>query len=652
MNIAKFLGLPSLRPLQKKVAWQLHQRMIHSSNEPNILFLQAGTGTGKTYHPLVYMAYYELYQPEIKFVFLFIAPLQRAMDGCIAKVAKIPSFRALQLRADTMDEVVEVLTTERLEQSTIVFYNPSSTEQHRKLVNLLAATPFHRVRMVIADEISLTKQWMGNSFRPVLRQISHLVDTINERHFNLWHVPVLLQTAAASIGTRTCIRDQMNLPFNKSIVLTSDRPDVQVLAVSMRDAGHATRYVKNVTEDFVKSRAGSQTALVLHRGSVKVVKTLQEGLQKMLNPDPTQAISEPVGVTWSGSTSGDFEIRQFQQERICSSTHVASTCVLVGTDRSLGVGTDFPNVTLVIHFGPPSLVEEIEQYLGRNRNVGRAIFVCTYQQRCVNSFYVHRDLQDLHTDAEGLAEGNQELIQVDIAAELLMYPSKCIRQLLEVHFFNGRCCKSCRQLKIPLCTGCAAADVQSLLFDLRTFVPVWRVKNNKKKMQNEVDWQAVANGDPATMENLYNDCIKDFMDNHGEVPVGNTKINLVNQLYRLCCPIRFDERKMMQCVQQRVVAGECKHFGVLVEELAGDMKIEKKQARDVLQRLILHRTLTDEPPANMKTAAQATASTALDFWRVRQGPSWNLRAPRLQPRERTKLKISKRNTKNKKQRLK
>ena len=642
-NIALFLGLPNLRPLQKEVVWRLHQRCVHSPKESNVLFLQCPTGTGKTFHALIYLAYYEIYHPTVKFVILFMGPLQRALDGCIAKVAKIESLRAVQLGADTWNEVGRLLTAPQIANSTIIFFNPSSAQQLEQLVVLVGRAQFLRIRMLIGDEIALMKQWMSPSFRPVLRTtLCQLADTIRERHFYNWNVPTCVMTAAASQHTKTTIQTRMGLQFNSSIIVSPNRPGVQLISSTHLSADKATAHLRKLVKEFISSKDVGEKVIVLHRGTVDQVKRLQESIQKVLNPGEAQIIEEPVGAVWSGSLSGNFEINQYRIKRMCSS-NVPSTRVLIGTDRGLGVGTDLPGTTMVIHHGPPSTVEEVAQYLGRNRKEGVAHFLCTWMRRCSNAWYVHRVLQDINSDQEMIAEANQELTEVDTTAELLMYPPECQRVALEGHFYSGDSCKTCRQSKLPFCTGCYLSDAQSLLFDLKTFVPTWLVRE-KKKLQQNVEWHEVANGNSTSLGNLHVSCIRAFMEEHGKTPVGTKKNDLVDQLYTLCVQVRFDERKMMKCVTLRLVNAERKTFGLLVGELAHDMKIEKIQARDVVQRLILHRTLQDEPPANM-TRTAATSSLSLDLWRVSRGPSWTHKPPMLQHKERRQFKMSKRKRK-------
>ena len=60
-------------------------------------------------------------------------------------------------------------------------------------------------------------------------------------------------------------------------------------------------------------------------------------------------------------------------------------------------------------------------------------------------------------------------------------------------------------------------------------------------------------------------------------------------------------------LQNRLGTSEKKQMHTLVRELANDMKVTELQSRDVLRRLILHQTITDEPPANMANQIVATS---------------------------------------------
>ena len=88
----------------------------------------------------------------------------------------------------------------------------------------------------------------------------------------------------------------------------------------------------------------------------------------------------------------------------------------------------------------------------------------------------------------------------------------------------------------------------------------------------------------------------------------------------------------------------------LVTQIVQKATVSGQQAQEVVQRLLVHRFLDDEPPANVADVAQATSVAGLKLWRVGAGPKFRLRkVPPLQVKQRTLQKISARQSKKQKQ---
>ena len=230
-RLAEFVGLPSLHPFQFEVPAKLKKSMDEHPNTPNTTFLIRPTGDGKSYLPLVWLANNELFSKgNVKSVVLYYCPLNRAMDGVIAKTKKIKTFRALTVTND-WSKVVNALTVDVLEHNTIIFYNPIDVSTDNKLVELVQRAQFLRIRLFVHDEIALSAQWKDPSFRPLLSNMHIMVDAWKSRHFNAMEPPILIETAAATASTRTEIKEIMHIEFTRTEEKSPDRTELQLFGL-------------------------------------------------------------------------------------------------------------------------------------------------------------------------------------------------------------------------------------------------------------------------------------------------------------------------------------------------------------------------------------------------------------------------------------
>ena len=180
-----------------------------------------------------------------------------------------------------------------------------------------------------------------------------------------------------------------------------------------------------------------------------------------------------------------------------------------------------------------------------------------------------------------------------------------------------------------------------MVYELKEYVPNWYIENQKK--MKTVEWNQVINGSAEPLvNNVLMACLVSFLEDQGVLPINNLKKDVAKQIINLCASIRFNESQMFLCLQNRLGTSEKKQMHTLVRELANDMKVTELQSRDVLRRLILHQTITDEPPANMANQIVATTIDALNKWRISRGPKFYDPKPPLQPKERQKARASNR----------
>ena len=638
-RLAEFVGLPSLHPFQFEVPARLKESMDEHPNSPNTTFLIRPTGDGKSYLPLVWLANNELFSKgNVKSVVLYYCPLNRAMDGVIAKTKKIKTFRALTVTND-WSKVVNALTVNVLEHNTIIFYNPIDVSTDNKLVELVQRAQFLRIRLFVHDEIALSAQWKDPSFRPLLSKMYIMVDAWKSRHFGRMEPPILIETAAATASTRTEIKEIMHIEFTRTEEKSPDRTELQLLVIKTVPK-KINRVVVKLAAEFNQLHEMNEKCLILVRGSVGRVQNIAKSLHHTLNPNPNEE-NEPVSYAFSGEgcPEGNYMIRNFNSDRICSTT-VNSARYLVAPDMYVGVGFDDPGITCVILIGPPSNAEEYTQFAGRCRGKGVVYMVCTWQQRCRNLFHMYEALGNKESDADVMATNGRRVVQANRLAELVMYPKECIRKALNACFCNT-VCNDCTTLRVAECSGCSQKSTRALVYELKDYVPNWYIENQKK--MKTVEWNQVINGSAEPLvNNVLMACLVSFLEDQGVLPINNLKKDVAKQIISLCAAIRFNESQMFLCLQNRLGTSEKKQMHTLVRELANDMKVTELQSRDVLRRLILHQTITDEPPANMANQIVATSIDALNKWRVSRGPKFYDPKPPLQPKERQKARASNR----------
>ena len=527
------------------------------------------------------------------------------------------------------------------------------------LVSWMKDSAFHRVDAFFLDEVTLAAYW-SEPFRPLLGKMHQLLDAFRERHsmndMCLLQPSVVIQTAAATVHTVAVISDYMHLAPSRTIIRTPDRPELQVKTQV------CTRYVQSrrigdLVATFIATRGSDERMLILAEGKISSMQALRKALEEKINPSSLLSIKEPVRLAFSGDgcPNSEFEMREFQRERMCSDI-VPSCRILIMPSMYGGIGFDVPGISVVVHVGPPKNVELAYQFIGRCRGTGVGIFLLTWSQRCNNIFRIVKAISAKESSERAVAFNNGQRSEANRIAAILFYPEKCIRQEMEESFIprGPESCKTCRHLGVPLCSGCFQDEKKSLLAYFKDeFLPAWNASHENKieKAMVEMDWDAIVNDrDYEKLKSLHNNALADFLIQQGVTPTGTSKDKRAKDVHTLCCPERFDEFKMIRIVRGLFGNGEKIGMEGLVTQIVQKATVSGQQAQEVVQRLLVHRFLDDEPPANVADVAQATSVAGLKLWRVGAGPKFRLRkVPPLQVKQRTLQKISARQSKKQKQ---
>jgi ATP-dependent DNA helicase RecQ len=266
---------------------------------------------------------------------------------------------------------------------------------------LLARAP---IAMVAIDEAHCVSQW-GHDFRPEYMRLAELRDALDRTD-----VPMLALTATATSRVLGEIVRSLGLRQPVRVLGDFRRPNLSFEV--QRHKGDATRMqalIAALDEAGMRSRTGSGHAIVYCSTRKKTESVAAE----------LKSAGFSAGHYHAGRTA-------LARERAMTAFSVGRTRILVATS-AFGMGVDYPDVRLLVHFQAPGSLEAYYQEAGRAGRDG-------LPARCVLMFGA-ADLvtqRKLH-DRGGAAA--QERCEVALAAvERYATRAECRQQQLCAHF--------------------------------------------------------------------------------------------------------------------------------------------------------------------------------------------------------------------------
>ena len=316
--LQKHWGYPAFRPMQREIIDSVLQ------GHDTLGLLATGGGKSLTFQVPALL---------LNGVTLVITPLISLMKDQVDNLVA-HDIRAHFLHAGlTQRENRLALDKCRLGYSKILYVSPEKL-QSKRFLEELSHLP---VKLLVVDEAHCISQW-GYDFRPSYLRIADIRTLFPD-------APVLALTASATpeVVADICRQlrfrpdaNEFRLSFNRTnlsyIVRNCDVKEQQVVHVLQRVAGCGIVYVRS-------RKRTSQVADILNRAGIS------------------------ADFYHAGLTPEEKTERQNRWKR-------GTTRIMVAT-TAFGMGIDKPDVRIVVHYDPPSSLEEYYQEAGRAGRDGK-----------------------------------------------------------------------------------------------------------------------------------------------------------------------------------------------------------------------------------------------------------------------------------------
>lgn len=177
------------------------------------------------------------------------------------------------------------------------------------------------------------------------------------------HVNVLALTATATEETFKCVKDRLAMKDVKVIGIHPGRANIKYI---VKPSINVNELSLLLTTELSKLRTKvPKTVIFCHTllQCANLLKSLKRDLKLDITEPPGMPVTDiqyrMVDVFTSGSTS---EMRDAILQEFCKKN--TSLRIIIATN-AFGLGVDCADITRVIHWGPPSTLEELAQETGR-----------------------------------------------------------------------------------------------------------------------------------------------------------------------------------------------------------------------------------------------------------------------------------------------
>ncbi len=343
-----------------------------------------------------------------------IALMQDQVDALAGAGVRAAALNSAQSAEDQRD-VIRRLHEDALD---LLYVSPErlATPSFRRLVSKLS------VALIAIDEAHCVSQW-GHDFRPDYLEIGALRELVD--------APLIALTATATPRVVDEIRTRLGLPKDAPVVRGNFSRDNLAFVVEHR------RLQAERLEAL--SRAIRVAGLLEGRGRAIVYCATRKTTETVAKALRGEGL--PVGYYHAGRT-------QLARDRAHRAFATGRTRILVSTN-AFGMGIDFPDVRLIVHYAAPGSLEAYYQEAGRAGRDG-------LPARCVMIF----SKQDLVTQRRLESASASELVKARrrealAAIERYANASGCRQEVLVQHFTGGEDAVAC-----GLCDRCLDPDVE------------------------------------------------------------------------------------------------------------------------------------------------------------------------------------------------
>jgi ATP-dependent DNA helicase RecQ len=261
-----------------------------------------------------------------------------------------------------------------------------------------------RIAMIAIDEAHCVSQW-GHDFRPEYMRLSELraIDA-------LAHVPMIALTATATPRVLAEITSGLELRTPSSVRGDFRRPNLAFEVAQIGSRARLDATIAALERAGLRSRIGAGRAIV-YCSTRKQAEDVAAGLKE-------------AGFAAAHYHAGRTALAR---ERAQSGFSLGRTRVLVATN-AFGMGVDYPDVRVVVHFGAPSSLEAYYQEAGRAGRDGELA-------HCLLLFHAN-DLMTQRRIGQNGATGKRLALLEDSLQGVAAYARAwtCRQRLLCAHF--------------------------------------------------------------------------------------------------------------------------------------------------------------------------------------------------------------------------
>lgn len=377
---------------------------------------------------------------------LVVSPLIALMEDQVAGLrnrgVRAAALSSHQDRAEAQDVMA------RAEEGTLdlLYVSPERIAMPR----FMAWLGRRSIALVAVDEAHCVSQW-GHDFRPEYLRLGALREITD--------APIIALTATATARVRAEIESSLALRDPVRVVGSFARPNLEFSAHRLRtSAQRVDALVSAVREASLEGRRGSGRALV-YCSTRKQTQSVAKALKLH-------------GIAAGYYHAGRTPLARTRAQR---SFELGKTKVLVATN-AFGMGIDYPDVRLLVHWQMPGSLEAFYQEAGRAGRDGAPA-------RCI-LFFGASDLVTLRRlmfrRGSRSRGATRPLAEASLAAMTAYANGTACRQTILCAHFEGSTTPSFICGRCDICTGTATtatAETCSLQGSLRASDPLERTTN-------------------------------------------------------------------------------------------------------------------------------------------------------------------------------
>lgn len=277
---------------------------------------------------------------------------------------QVRSLKALGLNAgclhsgQSLDEKREVFSSMRTQKSFVLYLSPERVQN----AGFIEWVQHQKISLFAIDEAHCVSQW-GPDFRPDYHKLKVLRELRPD-------VPILALTATATPPVLRDIAKQLSFKGGDRHIYGFYRPNLFYQIEICKDEEYKFAMLQAALKQTMKGR------ILIYCGTRQQCEDLSLSLQREFTN---------VGFYHAGMSS---EERKQVQEKVDR----GEVRILAATN-AFGMGIDYPDVRLVVHYQTPANIESFYQEMGRAGRDGamsRCLLLHSKKDRGLHSFFIQQ----------------------------------------------------------------------------------------------------------------------------------------------------------------------------------------------------------------------------------------------------------------------